>query len=404
MENFETQLEILFSKEEWSDEEHALFLKLLEEMGPAALQPFFQGEFLSNLSQTQPHDLAHAQSLLRNIHKAAGLADPSAKLVQMPSRKTWRPWLAAASVLVLLTFAVYWLVLRPGNDGGSQPVAGKKPEDITAPAGNRATITLASGEVLYLDSMTAGTLALQGNTQVSKLENGSIQYQSEGESNSRAPSINTLINPKGSRVIDVRLADGTRVWLNAGASIEYPASFTGTSRKIKLKGEAYFEVAKDASRQFSVQSGNAITQVLGTSFNMNANDPTEKTSVTLLEGKVMVGNANENTGTLIKPGQQALVNTGGNSAGTVQVRDGVDLSGVLAWKNGIFYLKDKSLEEVMPEIARWYDIEVEYPAGIPQTKLFGKLGRDLSLMQLLQSLNEMDVKCRLDGRTIIILK
>ena len=184
--------------------------------------------------------------------------------------RTWRRtifrWSAAAAIIILLGTGLWWLIWPKSP---TVPVAQTtKPADIAAPAINRATLILASGQKVALDSIKSGQLATQGGTKIEKEANGQIAYIGTG--GSAALLYNTLTNPRGSQVITLTLGDGTKVWLNAESSIRYPAVFIGAERTVEVTGEAYFEVAKDASKPFKVViKDQEEVDVLGTSFNIH---------------------------------------------------------------------------------------------------------------------------------------
>ncbi|WP_315815297.1 FecR domain-containing protein [Paraflavitalea speifideaquila] len=160
-------------------------------------------------------------------------------------RNIWRRYAAVAAVLLLV--AGYWLLVLEKRDSGSARDGGQKSEivtnDVKAPETNRATITLADGKTVYLDSVGNGLMAVQGNVKLLKLADGKILYSRESGVGSRELKYNTLTNPKGSKVIDMTLPDGSKVWLNAGSSVTYPVAFVGKERKVSITGEAYFEAS-----------------------------------------------------------------------------------------------------------------------------------------------------------------
>ena len=159
--------------------------------------------------------------------------------------------------------------------------------DVNPPGTNRAAITLANGQTIYLDSAANGSLTTQENVEIVKLADGQIVYRGSA----RETVYNTLTNPRNSKVIDITLADGSRVWLNAGSSLVFPVAFTGRERKVSVTGEAYFEVAHRAAIPFKVRKGETEITVLGTRFNVNAYDDDDALRVTLLERSVKVSRA-----------------------------------------------------------------------------------------------------------------
>jgi ferric-dicitrate binding protein FerR (iron transport regulator) len=196
-------------------------------------------------------------------------------------------------------------------------------------------------------------------------------------------------------VVDIRLADGTQVWLNAGSSITYPVAFTGIERRIQLKGEAYLDVSHNASRPFIVQTGDLTIQVLGTGFNVDAYATGDPVKVTLLKGSVKL--FNKNASSLLKPGQQASIKE------EIRISNNVDLDDVLAWKNNKFIFDNSSIQQIMRQLEQWYDIEVVYH-GTPTTEAFiGSISRDVKLSQILSLLSETNaVHFEQQGKKVIV--
>jgi ferric-dicitrate binding protein FerR (iron transport regulator) len=211
---------------------------------------------------------------------------------------------------------------------------------------------------------------------------------------------NTLSNPRGSKVINMMLADGSRVWLNAGSSITYPVAFVGNKRNVNIDGEAYFEIAHDASTPFIVSKGDMNVTVLGTHFNVNAYDDENDIKVTLLEGSVNVSTKYEVKGVKIKPGEQAIVNT----KHEVRTMKDADVEQVIAWKNGYFNFKDADIVSIMRQVEKWYDVEVVYEqrtdkvfiAEIPRTVNAG------DFFKILEATGW--VRFKIEGKKITVLK
>ena len=156
------------------------------------------------------------------------------------------------------------------------------------------------------------------------------------------------------------LQDGTKITLNAGSSVEFPENFNNLSkREIKLNGEAFFEVAKNPSKPFIIHTENVTTQVLGTSFNVNAYDFSENISVTVRTGKVRVQSENKdgdlNT-VYLTPNQMAEYSKKGDELITTTVAN----ENYLDWKNGIIRFNDITFLEASKMLTRWYGIEVDF--------------------------------------------
>jgi len=305
-----------------------------------------------------------------------------------------RRWAAAASVIFLLGVSGYFLfhnkAIKPA------PIAKVLPHDVLAPRSNRAIVTLANGQKIFLDSAGNGALATQGNVKLIKLASGKIAYRQNTGAVTGEMEYNTLLNPRGSKVIDMTLADGSKVWLNAGSSLTYPVSFIGNERKVSITGEAYFDVVHDASKPFIVNDGAVNIKVLGTQFNVNAfRDDDNTIKVTLLQGSVRINNG-EATG-LLKPGQQARVNK------EVNVVSDVDLDMVMAWKNGYFQFDKASLQDIMKQISRWYDVDVHFEGKNQPREFVGEMQRDLNLSEMLNILAKNNVRFRIEGKELIVM-
>lgn len=166
--------------------------------------------------------------------------------------------------------------------------------------------------------------------------------------------IHTLTTPRG-QDYKVTLEDGTIVWLNSESSLQFPSSFTGKERIVRLRGEAYFEVAKDKEHPFIVQTENLQTKVLGTEFNFRSY-PGKEAHVTLVEGSVEVSsNSGGRIPVKIKPGEDAFLSQNGN----LNTQE-VDVDPYIYWKDGYFYFDNVSLLEIMQTIGRWYNVNIVF--------------------------------------------
>lgn len=320
-------------------------------------------------------------------------------------------WVAAAVLLVGATTAITMLRNRTVH-----PITiAQGVSEIPAPQVNKAVITLANGDQVLLDSATNGSLAVQGDVTVIKQANGQIAYQLVAGSAAKALQYNTLNNPRGSRIVNISLSDGTKIWLNAGSSITYPVIFTGNERKVKINGEGYFEVAslsaipgesgstKDGKRSFIVEKNDMQVIVLGTHFNVSAYDG-EAIRTTLLEGSVKVlqqGASNAiapGNSVVIRPGQQATLTPGNDGIQVLQA----DTDKVMSWKRGAFNFDDKSFTTVMKELERWYDIQVVYEGKVPNVAFTGELKRTTSLNSIIRILSNYNVQLKLEGQQLIV--
>ncbi len=299
-----------------------------------------------------------------------------------------RRWWAAAAVLIVLGTATWFLIPKSIDKRQVAVVT-----DIKPPASNRATIKLASGEIVYLDSAGKGAIATQDKVILTKLGDGSIAYKEKG--NSTTVQYNTLSNPRGSKLIDMTLADGSRVWLNAGSTITYPVAFVGDERKVTVTGEAYFEVTHNAAMPFKVSKGETEVTVLGTHFNVNAYDDEGDIKVTLLEGSVRVAQGSQTK--MLKPGQQAVV-----KATQITLDENADTEMVMAWKNGLFLFKETDMASMLRQVGRWYDVEIVFAGKVPGWHVVADIPRSFTMLQLMEGLQQFGIKTKLDGRILTV--
>ncbi|TWF35792.1 FecR family protein [Chitinophaga polysaccharea] len=304
-------------------------------------------------------------------------------------------WWAAASLLLVAAAGWWWQQQRPPV-ASPAPVAGKEQryKNEVAPGGNHALLTLANGAVIVLDSAANGVLAQQGNVIITKRANGELTY--EGNGNGK-PLYNTMTTPRGGQY-HLLLPDGTGVWLNAASSIAFPAAFTGEDRSVSITGEVYFEVAANPDKPFKVKAGATDITVMGTRFNVNAYSGESSTRTTLVEGAVSVSAGN--TRMVLKPGQQAQVH--GNDQ--LSLINHVDTDEIIAWKNGFFQFTDADMPTVMRQIEQWYDVKVIYEGDIPERSFGGAIQRSLPLSEVLTILEENNVKFKIEGKNITVLK
>jgi hypothetical protein len=289
----------------------------------------------------------------------------------------------------------------------AEPVVAKSTVNDVLPGGNRATLRLANGQVINLDSAANGSLATQGNATIEKLADGQIAYNIKGKGATEV-MYNTMSTPPGGQY-KLKLPDGTVVWLNAASSITYPAAFVGRERTVTITGEAYFEVTTLRLRSgqkmpFRVKVNNQLdVEVLGTHFNVNAYKDEPSIKTTLLEGSVKVvkrqtTNGKENSITLI-PGQQAV----DAPHSPLAINHSPEIEQVMAWKNGLFNFNKVSLQDVMKQIARWYDVDVVYQGEIRPKKFGGEIQRDLYLSEVLEGLKETGIHFKIEGKKLIVL-
>ncbi len=320
----------------------------------------------------------------------------------------WKRWAAAAAVIFFVVSAGY---LKWGGKAKTGAATGtlQLAENDIDPGTSGAVLTLNNGQKILLDNIGHDTIAVQGTTNVISRD-GEIVYDGK-KSPGNDLQYNTLSTPRG-RQFQLVLADGTKVWLNAMSSIRYPAFFSKTERKVEISGEVYFEVAHLTQKvnktekkvpfivQVNTPSGDGgEIEVLGTHFNINAYNDEAAVKTTLIEGRVKVKNSKEEA--VLQPGYQSQVVNGG----PIKVTKDVNVDAEIAWKNGFFTFDRAGVKTVMNQIARWYDIDVEYEDGkIPNELFGGDIQRNAKLSSVLNVLEKSGVKFRVEGRRVIVLE
>lgn len=307
----------------------------------------------------------------------------------------WTKWIAAASVLLVLGLGLFFY-----KTNGPVSTQSIYVNDIN-PGNNGATLTLANGEKISINEVNAGKIAQQSGVQISKTADGQIIYLMSGEigEQSRDGEIayNELATTRGEQT-QLRLPDGSVVFLNAASSLKFPASFARLKeRKVELTGEAYFEVAKDKLRPFIVKNEKQEVKVLGTHFNVNAYQEEPAVKTTLLEGSIRLSVMQDTR--LLKPGQQAAYTN--NKLSIAEV----DVDKAVAWKNAKFVFEDENIESVMRKLARWYNVEVFYQDNVSDRTFTGSISRYDKISKILDKISYIEaVKFKVEGRRITVMK
>ncbi len=310
----------------------------------------------------------------------------------------WRIQTLAATITTAILVSVLFYIYRLSNSEhpdfkAEQLVGSSVPEAMISPGSKRALLMLADGTTMPLDSLEGRTVVTDDGIQLS-IRDGQLAYET---TNRRVGLLtNTISTPLGGEY-EVILPDGTKVWLNAASSITYPISFASGDREVKISGEVYFEVKKDAGRVFIVKAGDTRIQVLGTSFNVSAYEDEHVVRTTLLTGAVQVDKGKHNC--VLKPGQQAET---ADSRYGIDIKD-VDTEEAVAWKNGYFHFNNEDVADAMRKIGRWYNVDIQYEGRIPEKGLDGTISKMADLHQLLRAL-EMTAaaKFELKERRIIV--
>ncbi|SHG30905.1 FecR family protein [Pedobacter caeni] len=305
---------------------------------------------------------------------------------------------AAAAVLIVIGVAFYFYQSPVKKQNVLTVPVPQYATDIK-PGGNKAILTLANGKQVILDEAKDGVLISQSGMTIRKSGNGQLVYQINAGSQPDGPVLyHTISTPKGGEY-QITLPDGTHIWLNAASSLRFPDRFKGKERNVELKGEGYFEVAKNKAMPFKVKTGNQMIQVLGTHFNVKAYEDEASYKTTLLEGSVKVYSGKQ--GSIIKPGEQAKVSK--EEGDQIRIAQ-VDVEEEMAWKNNKLIFNSKPLKDIMRSVSRWYNVEVIYEGQIAEKVFTGTISRYENVSEVLKMLESTNlVHFKIEERRITVM-
>jgi len=304
-------------------------------------------------------------------------------------RMRWLKYAAVVAGLMILGAAAFFLLRK--NDRSIPVVAGTY---ITEPANpKRATLVLANGQRIALDKSPDSKLR-QDQTDITNIDTSLLAYNTSATVTKPA-GYNTLIVPRGG-LYKIQLADGSEVWLNAETRLRYPVHFNGVNKRTVFleSGEAYFKVKKDREKPFIVSAGGMDVTVTGTEFNINTY--TNNFATTLAEGAVQVS-AGANAA-MLKPGEQAIL-----TAGKLSSKE-VDVDTYTAWIKGQIIFEETNLEEVMNNLARQYDLTVEFTTPqLKERKFGGRFRKTAQVEDILTAIGKAgNIQFSIKGKTIFV--
>jgi len=301
----------------------------------------------------------------------------------------WPRIAVAASILVCIAIGlVYYQYNQRKDDTRLAAIV---------PGSNKAVLTLSDGSKIDLSDISKGTLAKQSGITITKTADGELVYTVVENKSTNELQFNTIETPRGGQY-QISLPDGTKVWLNASSSLIYPTSFGAGERKVKLQGEAYFEVMHDKTRQFKVMSNDQIITVLGTHFNVSAYKDDHRIVTTLLQGKVRVQLNDLDVYAELSPGEQSIL-VGHNFS-----VEKIDNDDAIAWKNNSFVFDNEELGSIMRKISRWYDVDVVCPPEMEKMPFSGTVSRNKNIRQALRIMELTGtVHFGVEGRRITVM-
>lgn len=391
--NNSNRFEELMEKFSMNDVDETEFNELCELISASKNEDDLKAKLLSELQETKFTHLDKTK-LDRMLRKILPTETTPVYKMQHGNRFFQTRIAAAAIIILMLVGGVYWFTSKSRNNN---LVSTQKPviKNDIAPGKEGAILTLDNGQQIILDSAQNGSIAQQGNSLVIK-EGGQLSILKTANNSTNEVVYNKMSTPNG-RQYKLVLADGSAIWLNAASSIRFPTSFNGNERKVTLTGEAYFEVAHNVKQPFIVSVNGMEVKVLGTHFNINSYDDEASIRTTLLEGSIQI---NKNTtSALLQPGQQARM----GKEGKIKIINDADVEEAIAWKEGKFQFNRAEIHTVMRQIARWYDVDVEY-WGTVTSHFGGTISRDVNLLQVLNMLHLTgEVKFDIQDKKIVVM-
>ena len=293
----------------------------------------------------------------------------SFKKRQQQRKRNIRMGVAVAASICLLITSGLWLWL--GTLGEERVVLAEQGRQ------NNVCLVLSTGEMVDISNVGQEEVKLDKGTKL--YEGNRLEYVRPDSLHKKELEFNQLIIPKGT-FYHLVLSDGTKVWLNADSKIKYPVSFGQDKREVSLRGEGYFEVAKDSTRPFIVSTDKMDVRALGTTFDVNTYEDEGKSFVVLVEGLVEVS-AGKGESRIITPGYMAEVNMHDVQA-KIQISK-CDPEHYIAWKNGNFSFRNASLTEILKRVSRYYDVTVIREQVFEEEYYTGDVSSDVSLESLL---------------------
>ncbi len=333
-----------FIQGDYTPEEYAAFLRwlkgaTLDDLNEIADEHESKHDQWAAMAATPPADWVRGLE-----HKLDGVGGGNGGFIRRFSPDRWvrrRTWVAAASVVVLLSAGVYMFVR----------------EEQKAPPAGAETLKVA---------------------------------------------LTTYSNPRGGDQKELILADGSKVWLNAASSLKFPGQFDGPEREVELSGEGFFEVTNNSSKPFRVKIKDAEVEVLGTHFNVMAYEDESISRTTLIDGAVRMESGNQFV--VLKPGEQAEIPyPSPGVVPRIKVVPVGSLDAVLAWKNGFFQFNNDDVHTVMRAISRAYNVDVQFDPNVPESHITGVFPRQQSLATTLNFLEHLKLGIHFkydDGKSV----
>lgn len=301
---------------------------------------------------------------------------------------------AAILIPVLMGITAYWYF----NDPLQAP---QQTVEQIQPGTRSAVLVMADGKNVNLKDNETKNLVENDGTLINN-NNEELSYLGQSTQKADQALTNTLIVPKGGEYSLV-LSDGTHVYVNSMSKLEFPVRFTGNKREITLEGEAYFKVAPDKTKPFIVHVKGVQVEVLGTSFNIKAYADDVHSYTTLVEGKVKLNPSRDASSVcFLEPNQQATFNPATSGIDVQRV----DAAQVVQWITGKYSFNNKSLDEIMKTLSRWYDFEYRYEnESLKELRFEGGLNKYENIEPILEIIKRTGkVNVTIKGKEVLFSK
>jgi transmembrane sensor len=322
------------------------------------------------------------------------------KINQYEATKTrWRniSIIATAAVLLLGFFGLYegWFSQSPSKTQAPTVVQSTPARDLK-PGTDTATLTLADGSVYQLHNNINGLIASTTTLTFYK-EGGKLRCQQiPGINRGSSTTYFSLKVPRGGQ-FQIELADGSKAWINAASSIQIPDAYTDTNRMVSMTGQVYFEVQSNKLHPFIVRANGGEISATGTRFVVNAYKDENNTKAALLEGEIKVSFGEATS--IVRPRHTATILANNK----IVVKPEKDIDKYVGWTKGNFVFENDSLTTVVRQLARWYDMEVNF-IDTPAMLLSYTFSRNRHLDTIVYNLQTGDPKIniKIDQKTLVI--
>ncbi len=327
------------------------------------------------------------------------LSSERTPVIPIYTKNLWKKLSVAAGFLLIIGLASWFLFKNTPSDVNND-MSGKRlivNNSLLEIKKADPVLTLADGREIILGKQNAGMEIEEEGVKIKVSEKGEITY--EGNNEGASHKTHHISVPKGGKY-KLKLGDGTEVTLNSSSKLTYPLSFFRKKiREVKLDGEAYFEVKRNEKKNFIVDAKDVRVRVLGTGFNVRAYKDETKVKTTLFHGNIIIEN-NKNVAH-VKPGEQAVV-VAGIDENSIKVEQ-TNVSSSIAWQKGEYVFVEESIQSIMKQMERWYNIEVEYKFGAGNTLFTGSLKRTDKVSDILEAWEmTKDISFEVKGNKIIV--